>query len=127
MMEPMTPEGHTGAAVLRCMSNSHLTNLMSIFTETNNMGKTTKEKVQGWIKSSVKSMLAEEDGAVYFYDIKGGISLMLAWIDGETESENKFCHRKYTIEASVRKTGSSSFAEEYRLYEWYGKCHRRSK
>lgn len=64
------------------------------------MGKTTKEKVQGWIKSSVKSMLAEEDGAVYFYDIKGGISLMLAWIDGETESENKFCHRKYTIEAS---------------------------
>lgn len=77
------------------------------------MGQITKEKVQGWIKSSVKSMLAEEDGAVYFYDIMGGISLMLAWIDGATESENKFCHRKYTIEASVRKTGSSSFAEDW--------------
>lgn len=36
------------------------------------MGQITKEKVQGWIKSSVKSMLAEEDGAVYFYDIMGG-------------------------------------------------------
>lgn len=77
------------------------------------MGTATKEEIQKWMEESVKLMLATNDGAVYYYRIKGGISFMLAWTDGTTGSENKFCDGKYTIEASVRKADSSYFVSDW--------------
>jgi len=77
------------------------------------MEKATIEKIQKWIKSSVKLMLAENNGAVYFYRIKGGASFVLAWIPYNTGLENKFNNGAYTIEASVRKTDSSYFVEDW--------------
>lgn len=77
------------------------------------METATKETIQKWIANSVKPMLANDDGAVYYYRIKGGISFVLAWIPCDTDSENKFSDNKYTIEASVRKTDSSYFIDDW--------------
>ena len=74
---------------------------------------TTKETIQKWIADSVKPMLANNDGAVYYYRIKGGVSFVLAWIPCDTDSDNKFSDNKYTIEASVRKTDSSYFVDNW--------------
>lgn len=72
-----------------------------------------KETIQKWIANSVKPMLANNDGAVYYYRIKGGVSFVLAWIPCDTDSENKFSNNKYIIEASVRKNDSSYFADDW--------------
>lgn len=73
----------------------------------------TKETIMKWVSDSVKPMLTRDDGAVYYYQLKGGISFMLAWTDGTTDLENKFSDGKYTIEASVRKSDSSFFVEDW--------------
>lgn len=73
----------------------------------------TKDTIKKWVSDSVKPMLTRNDGAVYYYQLKGGISFMLAWIDGAANSENKFSDGKYTIEASVRKSDSSFFVEDW--------------
>lgn len=78
------------------------------------MGTVTKETIQKWIANSVKAMLANNDGAVYYYRFQDEISFVLAWIPCETDSENKFSDGKYTIEASVRKTGSSYFVDDWK-------------
>lgn len=59
-------------------------------------------------------MLANNDCIVYYYRIKDGISFVLAWIPYDTDSENKFSDRNYTIEVSVRKTGSSYFVDDWK-------------
>lgn len=74
---------------------------------------TTKETIQKWIANSVKSMLANGNGA-YYYRFKGGVSFVLVWIPSDNDSENKFSDAKYTIEASVRKTGSSYFVDDWK-------------
>lgn len=75
--------------------------------------ETTKETIQQWIKDSIKPMLTKNDGTVYYYRIKDGISFVLAWIPYGTDSENKFNDGTYTIEASVRKTDSSYFVGDW--------------
>lgn len=75
---------------------------------------TTKETIQKWIAKSVKAMLANNDGTVYYYRIPDGISFVLVWIPCDTYSENQFSDGKYTIEASVRKTGSSYFVDDWK-------------
>lgn len=77
------------------------------------MGTAIKETIRKWMANSVIPMLANDDGAVYYYRIKGGISFVLAWIPCDTGSENKFSDNKYTIEASVRKTDSSYFVDDW--------------
>ena len=77
------------------------------------MEKATVEKIQVWIKSSIKLMLAKNDGAVYYYHIKGGISFVLAWIPCDTEEKNKYSNGIDTVEASVRKSDSSYFVEDW--------------
>lgn len=75
---------------------------------------TTKEDIQKWIADSVKPMLAKDDGAVYYLRIKGGISFVLAWMRYDSDDvENKFCDEQFTIEASVRKTDSSFFTDDW--------------
>lgn len=58
-------------------------------------------------------MLANNDGTVYYYRTPDGISFVLVWIPCDTYSENKFSDGKYTIEASVRKSGSSYFVDDW--------------
>lgn len=77
------------------------------------METVTKEAIQNWIAESVKPMLADHNGAVYYYRIKGGASFVLAWILCDSDTENKFSGGKYTIEASVRKTDSSYFVDDW--------------
>lgn len=77
------------------------------------METVTKEAIQNWIAESVKPMLANDDGAVYYYRLKGGASFVLAWIPCDSDTENKFSDGKYTIEASVRKTDSSYFVDDW--------------
>lgn len=77
------------------------------------METVTKEAIQNWITESVKPMLANDDGAVYYYRLKGGASFVLAWIPCDSDTENKFSDGKYTIEASVRKTDSSYFVDDW--------------
>lgn len=75
---------------------------------------TTKKDIQKWIADSVKPMLAKDDGAVYYLRIKGGISFVLAWMRYDSDDvENKFCDEQFTIEASVRKTDSSFFTDDW--------------
>lgn len=75
---------------------------------------TTKEDIQKWIADSVKPMLAKDDGAVYYRRIKGGISFVLAWMRYDSDDiENKFRDEQFTIEASVRKTDSSFFTDDW--------------
>ena len=75
---------------------------------------TTKEDIQKWIADSAKPMLAKDDGAVYYLRIKGGISFVLAWMRYDSDDvENKFCDEQFTIEASVRKTDSSFFTDDW--------------
>lgn len=75
---------------------------------------TTKEDIQKWIADNVKPMLAKDDGAVYYLRIKGGISFVLAWMRYDSDDvENKFCDEQFTIEASVRKTDSSFFTDDW--------------
>lgn len=75
---------------------------------------TTRKDIQKWIADSVKPMLAKDDGAVYYLRIKGGISFVLAWMRYDSDDvENKFCDEQFTIEASVRKTDSSFFTDDW--------------
>lgn len=78
------------------------------------MATTTKETTQKWIADSVKPMLEVDDATTYIWRIKGGISFILAWMRYDTDDiENKFRDGNFTIEASVRKTDSSFFADEW--------------
>lgn len=77
------------------------------------MGKPTKETIQEWIKDSIKLMLEKNDGAVYYYHIKGGASFILTWVEYTIGSENKFSDGRYTIELSVRKSYSSYFTDDW--------------
>ena len=79
------------------------------------MGTATKEVIQKWIAEHVKPMLEIDDATTYIFRIKGGISFILAWMRCDTDNiENKFCDNQFTIEASVRKTDSSFFADEWK-------------
>lgn len=78
------------------------------------MGTATKEYIQKWIAENVKPMLEIDDATTYICRLKRGISFILAWMRYDTDDiENKFSDKNFTIEASVRKTDSSFFADEW--------------